>query len=97
MAILITHALKQKGILPNLQRKYFRYNEVLETELMTQLQMLDFIAMFTIPDHLNHVTTTALTCMVEQKLAFNYIHNQLMECKTKLVLAEPSIAHLSYL
>ena len=88
---LSTHVLNKKGILANLHGQYFQYNEVLEIDLVTQLQMLDLKAMFIVLDHINCGTTTALICMVEKKLAFNYIHGQLMEGlhNTKFVLANP--------
>lgn len=88
---LTRQAIKQKGILIVDDKEHIKYSDLSDPDLDRQLQMLDLLATVAFPDHTNRVTTTTLTCVIEQRLAFSYISNQVMESvkKTTPILANP--------
>ena len=57
--------LKAKGIVQEGTKKGFKYSEFLNKELAIKLQGFDFLTTWTLVDHANRVSQTALAIIME--------------------------------
>ena len=85
--------LKAKGVVQEGTKKGFKYNELLNKELATQLQGFDFLTTWTLVDHANRVSQTALAIVMEGKPCLQYVYSSLLEGlkKRQPVLSNPQL------
>ena len=90
---LSVQVLKQRGVIKDTAKDHIRYSDVLREDLATTLPVLELLSMVTFSEVHHRVTAARITCLLEQKLAFQYIWTQLMESlrKTTPILVNPQL------
>ena len=85
--------LKEKGVVQEGTKKGFKYNELIDKELVVKLQGFDFLTTWTLVDHVHRVSQTALAIIMEEKPCFQYVYSSLLEGlkKRKPVLSNPQL------
>ena len=85
--------LKTRRIVVEGTKKGFKYNELLNKELAVKLQGFDFLTTWTLVDHANRVSQTALAIVMEGKPCFQYVYSSLLEGlkKRQPVLSNPHL------
>ena len=71
--------LKTRRIIPEETKKGFRYNELRDKGSAVKLQGFDFLTTWTLVDHSQCVSQTALAIIMEEKPCFQYIYSSLLE------------------
>ena len=85
--------LKQKGVIKATAKDHIRYSDVLHEELASTLPALELLSMVIFVEIQQRVIALGLTCLLEKKIAFHYIWNQLNEGLKKAtpILVNPQL------
>ncbi len=71
--------LKIRGVVSNETKRGFKYSELVDKDLAFKMQGFDFLTAWTLVDHVNRVSQSGLTYVLEKKPCLHYVYQSLVE------------------